>query len=186
MQRVLPVVTLLAVTVVALSGCLGGASEASASLHRVTPHGEGIGQSVYGYANFTQRGNEITIRVEVWGLDALAGFEPGPKGTHVHAGNDCSPSWDGTSVTPGGGAGGHFNPDNVSHPEHAGALGNMDVDENGNGVFEITVSTMDLGRSDSRNILGRTVVIHAGEDDRESQPAGDSGPRLLCGMIRAL
>ena len=183
MKRVLPLIALIALTSVALSGCLGSA-DATATLYRVTPHGDGLGSTPYGHVSFTEQGGDLTIRVEVYNLTELDGFEPGLKGTHIHQGSDCSPSWDGNTVTPGGGAGGHFNPDNVSHPEHAGALGNMEVDENGNGTFEITLGSLNLDTDSPHSVLGRTVVIHAGEDDRESQPAGDSGPRMLCGIIR--
>lgn len=184
MRHVLFLLALGALFTVALAGCVDTSTEASASLHRVTPHGTGVGTGVFGFANFTQQGDQVHIRVEVWGLSAIDGFEPGPKGTHIHAGTECGPTFQDGVTTPGGRALGHFNPDNESHPHHAGDLGNMMVDDDGHGMLEVTVSNIDLARTESHNVIGRTVVIHAGEDDLESQPAGDAGPRMLCGVIR--
>lgn len=183
MKHGLLLLAMIALSGIALSGCLTPTAEAQAPLHRVTPHGSGVGTQVFGYANFTQEDSTVHVRVEVWGLDQIDGFEPGPKGTHIHAGDACGPSFVDGQTTPGGQAGGHFNPDNRSHGDHAGDLGNMEVDETGYGLLEVSVTNINLGSNERHDVRGRTVVVHAGEDDLETDPAGDAGPRMLCGVI---
>ena len=114
--------------------------------------------------------------------DALRGG--GEFGFHVHEKGDCS-SADFMS------AGGHFNPGGKPHahygkPErHAGDLQNLRADSEGNAtyVFETNLLTVAPGPN---SVVGRAIVIHANPDDYTSQPAGNSGPRIACGVIRAV
>lgn len=184
MRYGLVVLTLIALAGTVLSGCLTPTASAETPLHGVTPHGSGVSSQVYGYANFSQEDNTVTVRVEVWGLDTIDGFEPGPKGTHIHQNGECGPSFVDGQTTPGGQAGGHFNPDNFSHGKHAGDLGNMEVDEDGHGLLEVSVTNINLGSNTTHDVRGRSVVVHAGEDDLESQPSGAAGSRMLCGVIQ--
>ncbi len=112
----------------------------------------------------------------------VSGLRPGIEhGIHIHEKGDCSAA-DAAS------AGGHFNP--AGHPHahwqaaqrHSGDLPNMRADANGvaRGVFAI--DPLDLG-SGPAGILGRSVVVHRDPDDHRSQPAGNSGPRVACGVI---
>ncbi len=183
MSRALLLFAVALVAGTALAGCLGSGGEASARLNRVTGHGVGVGSQVFGYANFTQEGNEVHVQVVVWGLDTFNDFQAGPKGTHIHANGDCGRTFTDGQNVPAGAAGGHFNPDNRSHGEHAGDLGNMEVDESGTGTLEVTVTNINLGSNDTHDVIGRAVVIHAGEDDLQTDPAGDAGSRILCGVI---
>jgi Cu-Zn family superoxide dismutase len=88
-------------------------------------------------------------------------------------------------------AGGHFNPGGKPHahhgkPErHAGDLENLKANSEGNAVyvFQTTLLTVTKGPN---SVVGRAVVIHANPDDYTSQPAGNSGPRIACGLIRAV
>ncbi|MFT5357871.1 MAG: Cu-Zn family superoxide dismutase, partial [Polyangiales bacterium] len=114
---------------------------------------------------------------------ALTGFEPGTlHGFHVHETGDCSAP-DGTS------AGGHFNPDGHDHglPEasarHAGDLGNVEADAEGNVNSESRFS--DLHLDGEQGIGGRAVILHANPDDG-GQPTGNAGPRVACGVISTL
>ena len=114
---------------------------------------------------------------------ALTGFEPGTRhGFHVHETGDCSAP-DGTS------AGGHFNPDGHDHglPEasarHAGDLGNVEADAEGNVDAEMRFT--DLHLDGEHGIGGRAVILHANADDG-GQPTGNAGPRIACGVISTL
>ncbi len=87
-------------------------------------------------------------------------------------------------------AGGHFNPDNVKHgylpkdglkKSHAGDLGNIEVDENGQGNFKLTVPELTL-REGKYSVKNLAVIIHEKEDDF-GQPTGNAGSRIGCGLI---
>lgn len=130
---------------------------------------------VQGTIVFEKSGNDVMVKAKIGGL------EPNSKhGIHVHEFGDLG-SPDATS------AGGHFNPDGHDHalPEkdmrHAGDLGNLIADENGNAALDITVTnlTLDAGKD---GILGRAVIIHAKEDDG-GQPTGNAGDRIGAGVI---
>jgi len=111
---------------------------------------------------------------------ALKGLEPGLHGFHVHEYGDLSDATAGTS------AGGHFAPDGNPHGardaerRHVGDLGNVSADENGAATFEFIDDTIAL--SGAHSILGRCVVVHAGEDSY-TQPSGDAGARVAFGVI---
>lgn len=114
----------------------------------------------------------------------LTGVAPGgTHGFHVHETGDCSAS-DASS------AGGHFNPNGHAHghpgqgEHHAGDMPNVVADENGNLMVDLHVPGLSLADSGAMDILGRALVLHAGADDYTSQPAGDSGPRIACGVIQ--
>jgi Cu-Zn family superoxide dismutase len=139
---------------------------------------------------FPTKGNEargeVFFTVIPEGVRIVADFEgltPGEHGFHIHDKGDCSAA-DASS------AGGHFNPSNSKHggPEslekHAGDLGNLTADEQGRAHFEWTTTQITLNGENS--IIGRSVVIHADVDDFATQPAGNSGSRVGCGVIEAI
>lgn len=135
------------------------------------------GNPVWGSVSFVETKGGVVVRGDVRGLRSGGEF-----GFHVHEKGDCS-SADFTS------AGGHFNPGGKPHahhgkPErHAGDLANLKANSEGNAVyvFETTLLTVTPGPN---SVVGRAVVIHANPDDYTSQPAGNSGPRIACGLIR--
>lgn len=134
------------------------------------------GNTVKGKVTFTQQGDKLYIVADFEGL------KPGEHGFHIHEHGDCS-AHDGSS------AGGHFNPTNKKHggPEdeerHAGDLGNVVADEDGKAHYELLDSVLQLNGKDT--IVGRSVVIHADPDDLVTQPTGNSGGRIGCGVIKA-
>lgn len=135
------------------------------------------GNTVNGTVSFTQESGEVVVRV------ALTGFEPGTRhGFHVHETGDCSAP-DGTS------AGGHFNPEGHDHAlpdvdvRHAGDLGNVEADGEGNVNAEFRFA--DLHLDGEHGIGGRAVILHANADDG-GQPTGNAGPRVACGVISTL
>jgi Cu-Zn family superoxide dismutase len=131
-----------------------------------------------GTAVFTQQANGVRLAVQVQGLP------PGQHGIHVHAVGRCdAPDF----MT----AGGHFNPASRQHglenPQgpHAGDLQNLAVAANGNGSFNMVDTMVALG-SGANSLFGSdgtALVIHADMDDERTDPAGNSGARIACGVI---
>lgn len=133
-------------------------------------------------------GNEtsgtVTFVEERGGIRVIADIRDltgGKHGFHIHEKGDCSAP-DGTS------AGGHFNPAGSPHagPEseirHVGDLGNLESTESNAAMLERFDAMLTFDGPNS--ILGKAVIIHAGEDDLSSQPTGAAGPRIACGVIQ--
>ncbi len=115
---------------------------------------------------------------------SLTGIAPGgTHGFHVHETGDCSAP-DAMS------AGAHFNPGGHPHghpgqgEHHAGDMPNLEADDSGTLVVDVQVPGVTLGDGSATDILGRAIVLHASADDYATQPAGDSGARIACGVIR--
>lgn len=136
------------------------------------------GSTVLGTVTFHQRSGFVHVRVDVNGL--VGGTE---HGFHVHEKGDCSAP-DAVS------AGGHFNPGGVAHGRasatvhHAGDMPSLVADANGRAVadFDMAGATLDAGPN---SLIGHAVVVHGGADDFTTQPSGNSGARVACGVIRA-
>lgn len=136
------------------------------------------GSSVMGTVTFTASGdNKVKMVLSVNGAPA------GTHGVHLHQKGDCSAA-DASSAGP------HWNP--TSHPHgqrgtgqfHQGDLPNLTVGQDGNGRMEIEVEGWTIGGSDTtRSIENRAIVIHEKADDYKTQPSGDSGKRIGCGVI---
>lgn len=146
----------------------GGPTKAICVLHPTE------GNDVRGTVTFTKTAEGVKVIADVSGLT------PGKHGFHVHEFGDCSAP-DGTS------AGGHFNPEGTKHgaptdvERHVGDLGNLQADADGNAYYEWTDTFIAL--SGPHSIIGRAIIVHAGEDDLKSQPSGNAGPRVACGVI---
>ena len=132
------------------------------------------GNETTGIVKFTQTSEGIKIVADIEGLT------PGKHGFHIHEFGDCS-RLDGKS------AGGHFNPDDKKHgapdgsERHVGDLGNLVAGEDGKAHYEWTDSNISFTGLNS--VIGRAIIVHAGEDDLTSQPTGNAGARLACGVI---
>ena len=135
------------------------------------------GNNVSGTIHFEQQPNGVHVTGRITGLT------PGKHGFHIHEFGD-------TSAADGTAAGGHYNPEGAGHmhagldspTRHAGDLGNIDADRSG--VANIDVTDPDISIAGMKNpIIGRGVVVHAGEDDLKSQPAGNAGARVAVGVI---
>ena len=132
-----------------------------------------------GTATFTGAGGGVKLTVEVEGLP------PGTHGIHVHGAGKC----EGPEFKS---AGGHFNPSHKKHGlesaegHHAGDLPNLTVGADGKGTFSGTLEGVTLGQGASSllNPEGTALVIHAGPDDGKTDPAGNSGARIACGVIQ--
>ena len=135
------------------------------------------GQDV-GRAELSQTPNGVLVKVA--GLSAPAGTHA----LHIHQTGRCeAPSFES--------AGGHFAPDGSQHGfeieqgPHAGDLPNVHVPQSGNLDIEFVASDVTLGAGQSSlfDADGSALVLHAGADDYQSQPSGDAGERLACGVI---
>jgi Cu-Zn family superoxide dismutase len=164
------VVTVLSVISVCSLASFASAQEtkkAIAVLHSAS------GSQVMGTVTFTQTGDTVQVVADITGLT------PGKHGFHIHEFGDCSAA-DASS------AGGHFNPMKKPHgapdaaERHAGDLGNLEADASGKAHLELKDNMLKL--SGENSILGRGVIVHEKVDDW-SQPVGNAGGRLACGVI---
>jgi Cu-Zn family superoxide dismutase len=177
-SRRLPLLAALAGAAVALGAPVlavasAGASHASAQLR------DASGAAV-GWATFTEDATgRLHVNVHVKGVSA------GLHGIHIHAGGSCSPDF--------GAAGGHHNPAGVAHGldsatgGHAGDLPNLQVNGAGVGHLDATSNRASLsnGPTSIFDADGSALVIHAGPDDQVTNPTGNSGGRIACGVIIA-
>lgn len=174
-MRLIPTLLLGLLGTVTLSGCAGMAQGGRAATAQLQPT---QGNQANGTVSFTQQGDKLSMEARI------AGLAPGQHGFHIHEKGDCSAP-DGMS------AGGHFNPSGSPHggPEHAahhaGDFGNLTADAAGNAKLQasIPVSQATLDKDAANSIIGRAVIVHADPDDLKTQPTGNSGKRVACGVI---
>lgn len=165
----------LACSTLILAACAGSGSK-SASVIATASLVPTAGNAATGKVLFTERDGEVIATAEITGL------KPGLHGFHIHEKGDCSAP-DASS------AGGHFNPDGskphggvAGAKRHAGDMGNLSADADGKARYEGEVEGVTLAQGAS-SIIGRAVVIHADADDMKTQPSGNAGSRVACGVI---
>lgn len=138
------------------------------------------GSNVTGTVTFTEDGND-----DVQMVAKISGLKPGVHAIHVHETADCS-SDDAKS------SGGHWNPTGQPHGKwgtedgayHRGDIGNFVADENGEGTVNFHTELWCIGCEDeTKNIVGKAIIVHEGEDDLTSQPSGAAGKRVSCAGI---
>ncbi len=136
------------------------------------------GSEVEGTINFTEKGGIVTM------VGTVMGLEEGEHAIHIHETADCS-STDGKS------AGGHWNPTAQPHGAwgdatgyHKGDIGNVKVGADGRGEITVTTDEWSIGcGDDTKDILGKAIIVHIGVDDLKSQPSGAAGARVACAGI---
>ena len=134
------------------------------------------GNNASGEVTFTEDQGGVHVQGRITNLSE------GQHGFHIHENGDCSAP-DASS------AGGHFNPTNAQHgapsdpqgQHHIGDMGNIMANASGTAIVDTTFDYLTLNGQNS--IIGRAVIVHQGADDLTSQPSGDAGPRLACGVI---
>lgn len=135
------------------------------------------GNQTHGELRMAMVDGEVQVSGRIEGLpgDSEHGF-------HVHETGDCSAP-DGTS------AGGHFNPEHVAHGRaghgeaHAGDSDNIRADGDGVAMIDAVIPGATLGDGGPNDIMGLAVIVHADPDDYVSQPTGNAGDRVACGLI---
>jgi len=133
------------------------------------------GSTLTGTAVFTQNGDTVHVVVDV------ANAPEGVHAVHLHEKGDCSAP-DAMS------AGGHFNPMKTEHgspdapAHHAGDFGNMTVGGDGHGHLELDATMLTVNPGD-HSVAGHAIVVHAKEDDMHTQPTGNAGGRIGCGVV---
>jgi Cu-Zn family superoxide dismutase len=136
------------------------------------------GNAASGTVRFEQSGGKVVVTAVITGLKPNS-----EHGFHVHEKGDCSAP-DAMS------AGGHFNPGGKPHghygkaERHGGDMPNLRADAAGATRVKWETELLSVG-SGAADVIGRSVVIHRDPDDYTSQPAGNAGPRLACGVIVA-
>ena len=133
----------------------------------------------FGEATFEQIGDKLHVIVNAQGLTPNQ-----EHGFHIHEKGDCGNN----AIN----AGGHFNPtgmihgapDAVSH--HAGDFGNVTAEATGEVHTRFTTHSISLKPNDAMNAVGHAVVLHGNPDDLTSQPAGNAGPRIACGIVQIM
>jgi Cu-Zn family superoxide dismutase len=136
------------------------------------------GSSTAGEVTLTEENGKVTFEATITGLTE------GTHAIHLHEKSDCTAE-DGTST------GGHWNPTFENHGAwgaeegfHRGDIGNFIANAEGNGVVEFSTDLWCLDCDNpEKNILGKAVIVHQGEDDLVSQPSGAAGARISCAGI---
>lgn len=173
MRRIVPAAAAVAFAVVA---CLGSASAQQPGQPQAQAAITDAQGKALGTVAFTQFPQGVLIHGE------LDGLKPGWHAIHIHENGACTPNF--------AAAGGHYNPGGGQHgidaaPMHAGDLPNFLVNEAGKGGFETITHQVTLGEGQASLFKagGTSLVIHANQDDYASEPAGNSGDRVACGVI---
>ncbi len=157
-----------------LAGCASLGSHEPGASAQLKPT---AGNNTAGTVTFTQHGDKLLVVADISGLT------PGEHGFHIHEKGDCSAP-DGTS------AGGHFNPSAQAHgnphtsPHHFGDMPMLTADASGHAKLSVELDSITL-QEGAGNIVGRSVIVHQKADDYQTQPTGNSGGRVACGVIAA-
>jgi Cu-Zn family superoxide dismutase len=166
---------LLAAAAAVLSACQSTPEDSPRATAALQPT---KGNKAFGEATFEQVGDKVRVVVFAQNLppEREVGF-------HIHEAGDCS-SGDGMSAK------GHFNPFGKPHgnpqsgERHAGDLPVLKAAKNGRAKLDVTVEGISIGQGPG-NIVGRGLIIHADPDDYKTQPTGNAGARIACGVIKA-
>lgn len=136
------------------------------------------GSNVEGTVSFKEKDGMVTM------VGIFSGLEEGEHAIHIHEKADCSAE-DGTS------SGGHWNPTGQPHGAwgdatgyHKGDIGNLTANANGRATLTKTTDEWCIGcGDDTKDILGKAVIVHIGVDDLKTQPTGAAGARVGCAGI---
>ncbi len=164
---------LIAISFLVLVSCRSGrGAMATASLN------PSEGSTAKGMVHFQDQGDgSVEVTVD------LTGVPPGVHGFHIHEKGDCGNN--------GQNAGGHFNPTGMVHgapdaqSHHAGDFGNVTAEANGEVHTHFMTHSITV-KEGTLSVVGRSVVLHANPDDLVSQPSGNAGARIACGIVVAM
>ncbi|MEA2489125.1 MAG: superoxide dismutase, Cu-Zn family [Acidobacteriota bacterium] len=160
----------LAVLVIAACGTMGS-------------HGPSATATLASTSGSTATGTVRLAQVADGSVDVtvnLAGVPPGVHGFHVHDKGDCGDN--------GNAAGGHFNPNAMAHgapstpPHHAGDFGNVTADADGKVTTQFNTRSITV-EAGANSAVGHAIILHANADDLTTQPSGNAGARIACGVV---
>ncbi len=133
------------------------------------------GSGISGEVSFFQNEKNVLVLADISGLPrSEEKCKCGVFGFHIHSGGDCG----GTPSEPFAGTKGHYDPQGCPHPCHAGDMPPL-FGNNGRAWMAFMTDRFTV-----EEIIGKTVVIHSKPDDYKTQPSGDSGEKLACGVIK--
>ena len=130
-----------------------------------------------GTIQFRQKKNEVEMKLNI-SFPSKAGKS---VAVHIHEHGDCGNEGNNTH--------GHWNPTNSKHGKwgaaefHLGDIGNVELDRAGNGSLTMKTSLWTIGTGEKNDIVGRGLIVHDGVDDYKTQPTGNAGSRIGCGII---
>lgn len=134
--------------------------------------------TVTGTLQFEQEGDgKVNLKLEI----VVPKMANQTVAVHIHETGDCGDA--------GKNAGGHWNPTNKQHGKwgsgefHSGDIGNISLDGDGKGTLSLDTDLWSIGGDIQKDILGKAIIVHSGTDDYTSQPAGNAGSRIGCGVI---
>jgi Cu-Zn family superoxide dismutase len=173
-MKKIALVSLALLVILSLAACRSAkpGPMAMAMLHPIS------GSQAVGMAHFQQNADG-TVEVQ---LD-MTGVPPGVHGFHIHDKGDCGDN--------GNAAGGHFNPTSMPHGDpnavshHAGDFGNVTADAKGEIHAKFTTHSITVAPG-TLSVVGHAVVLHGNPDDLTTQPSGNAGPRIACGVAQAM
>jgi len=161
----------MAATLTVPGAAYAGGAKASAALESRS------GSKATGKVTFTERDGKVSMKVVVNGLT------PGEHAIHLHEKGDCSAA-DAAS------AGGHWNPSEEDHgkwghaPFHHGDIGNLVANEKGKATVTVQSELWTIGDGKLSDVVGHAVIVHDKADDFTTQPTGNAGGRVACGVIK--
>jgi superoxide dismutase, Cu-Zn family len=135
--------------------------------------------AVNGTARFTQNADgkvvlDLDVTISKMANDTVA--------VHIHEHGDCGDAGKNTH--------GHWNPTNKPHGKwgvgefHSGDIGNIVLDGSGKGSIKVDTDLWSVGGDVTKDVIGKAIIVHSGVDDYTSQPAGNAGSRIGCGLIQ--
>lgn len=154
------------------SNGVGGGKTATATLAATRPD-----TVVNGMVTFIERNGRVKMNLQI----TVPSKANSTVAVHIHENGACGDM--------GKAAGGHWNPTNQKHGKwgqgeyHSGDIGNIKLDANGKGSMQLETDIWSIGGDPSKNILNKGIIVHSGIDDFTSQPAGNAGSRIGCGVI---
>jgi Cu-Zn family superoxide dismutase len=154
-----------------------GAASDSAASATATLEGTMPDTTVTGTVRFDQNNGKVKMTLQI----SVPSKANQSVAVHIHENGACGDM--------GKAAGGHWNPTNQNHGKwgsgqfHLGDIGNVTLDAQGNGTMELETDLWSIGGDANKDILGKGIIVHGGTDDYTSQPSGNAGSRIGCGVI---
>ncbi|RZJ78181.1 MAG: superoxide dismutase family protein [Flavobacterium sp.] len=167
---------LIAVTCTVFTSCANKEREVANASLNATADNKAIGSAKF----FQLADGKIKMDLEI----NMPEKADSTVAVHFHEHGDCGNMGENTH--------GHWNPTNESHGKwdsdayHSGDIGNVALDSKGYAKISVSTARWSIASDDVKNIMGRGIIVHGGTDDYSTQPTGNSGPRIGCGVIAAV